>query len=580
MMNKDYIKILRINLTEETTKVEKREDLTEYLGGVGVGAKLLDEQCEKKKDPLAPDQPIIFAIGPLSAIYPVMTKTVATFKSPLTGEYGESYGGGRLASSIRFAGYDAVVIEGKSADPKYISIHNDKIRFKNAETLWGLPVEKTGRIIRNLEPGRGHRSIIRIGPAGEDEIRYACLNVDSFRHFGRLGLGAVMGSKNLKAMIISGTKSYPIQNFQEYIALYKKINELVTGTDKMKKYHDLGTSKNILPLNEMNALPTRNLQRSSFENAENISGESFGEKILMRKEACVGCPIGCIHIGMLKRQFAPDHEYEFSQVSYDYEPIFALGTMLEIDDPSDVLELMERVEMHGLDAMSTGVCLAWATEALKKGVVSEKETKYALEFGDKETYLKFIDSLVEKENSFFEALGRGVDYASKMYGGEDFALALGGNEMPGYHTGYANILGVTFGARHSHLSGGYSIDQKIEETATPEDIVDRLLTEEQTRCIYESLIMCLFSRGIYDLDLVSRALKTVGVHKNKETLKKLGKKIYKQKMKIKKDIGYDLAKVKIPKRFFETETLQGKLDEEKMEEMIKLYKEKIRKIYR
>lgn len=574
MLYKEYINILKINLTEKTTKIEKREDLFEYLGGIGIAVKLLDEECKKKKNALSPDQPIIFAIGPLSTIFPCMTKTVAVFKSPLTGEYGESYAGGRLASSMRFSGYDAIVLEGRSEDPVYLSVHNKKIRFKNAETLWGLPNKVTGRIIRELERGRGYRSIIRIGAAGENLVRYASVNVDSYRHFGRLGLGAVMGSKNLKGMIISGKKSYPIQNFQDYIKLYKKINTMVTETDKMKKYHDLGTAKNIIPLNEMKSLPTRNLQKSSFEDAEKISGENFGDEVLMRKEACVGCPIGCIHIGMLKRQFAPDHEYEFTQVNYDYELIFALGTMLEIDNPSDILELIEKTEEKGLDAMSTGVCLAWATEALEKGIISEKETKYKLSFGNKKNYLDFIKSLVNQENDFFKALSKGVAYASKIYGGEEFALSLGGNEIAGYHTGYANILGLTFSARHSHLSGGYAVDQKLKEINS-EKIVENLLNEEKNRCIYETLIMCLFSRGIYDLKLVSQALKSIGINKNEEDLEILGEEIFKMKMKIKREMGYDPNKIKIPERFFETETLHGKLERDKMKEMIEIYKNKI-----
>ena len=574
MLYKEYINILKINLTEKTTKIENREDLFEYLGGIGIAVKLLDEECKKKKNALSPDQPIIFAIGPLSTIFPCMTKTVAVFKSPLTGEYGESYAGGRLASSMRFSGYDAIVLEGRSEDPVYLSIHNKKIRFKNAETLWGLPNKVTGRVIRELERGRGYRSIIRIGAAGENLVRYASVNVDSYRHFGRLGLGAVMGSKNLKGMIISGKKSYPIQNFQDYIKLYKKINTMVTETDKMKKYHDLGTAKNIIPLNEMKSLPTRNLQKSSFEDAEKISGENFGDEVLMRKEACVGCPIGCIHIGMLKRQFAPDHEYEFTQVNYDYELIFALGTMLEIDNPSDILELIEKTEEKGLDAMSTGVCLAWATEALEKGIISEKETKYKLSFGNKKNYLDFIKSLVNQENDFFKALSKGVAYASKIYGGEEFALSLGGNEIAGYHTGYANILGLTFSARHSHLSGGYAVDQKLKEINS-EKIVENLLNEEKNRCIYETLIMCLFSRGIYDLKLVSQALKSIGINKNEEDLEILGEEIFKMKMKIKREMGYDPNKIKIPERFFETETLHGKLERDKMKEMIEIYKNKI-----
>lgn len=574
MLNKNYLRILYLDLTTQRYVIREREDLLKYLGGVGLATKLLSEELNPKDDALDLKQPIIFAIGPLSTIFPVATKGVAMFKSPLTSELGESYAGGRFAFSMFLAGYDGLVITGQSAKPVYLSINGSKVSFRDARPLWGLSVEETGRLMREEESGSGTRSTLRIGPAGEKGVKLANVNVDTYRHFGRLGLGALFGSKKLKGMIITGQENYPIPDWPKYNQAYEAIFQKVTSTDLMEKYHDLGTAGNVLPMDALNSLPTYNLQKSTFEKAENISGESFAENHLSRKIACTGCPIGCIHIGYWREQFAQNHEFEMLNIAYDYELIFSLGSYLGLENTQDILKLIEKVESNGLDAISTGIALGWATEALEKGLISPKDTIIPLAFGQPDLYLQAIEYLTERKNDFYSLLGEGTWLAAQKYGGQEFAALMGKLEMAGYHTGYASILGQTVGARHSHLdNAGYSIDQSMKEF-DKEKIINYLIQEESERCILNSLTICLFARKVYDLETVQTALSSLGIEKSPAELLDLGKQIFALKLQLKEKMGFDLKQIKFPKRYFETPTLHGVLEEEIMQELLESYQQK------
>lgn len=574
MLGSKYIRVLYVDLSSGTFEIKDRPDLVKYLGGVGIATKLLDETLPYQAEPLAPEQPIIFAIGPLSTIFPVITKTVCMFRSPLTGELGESYAGGRLAMAMRYAGYDALVITGKAKRPVYLSINSRSVSIKKADPMWGTTTEETGRYLREVEAGRGFRSIVRIGQAGEKQILFAGLNVDTYRHFGRLGAGALFGSKQLKALVITGDRYYdiPQQYWKSYRHVYADIYRKITETEIMEKYHDLGTPGNILKLNAINALPTRNLQSARFEKADELSGESFAEERLIRKVACIGCPIGCIHIGQHRRLFgSKSHEYETYNLSYDHELIFALGTFLGMQSKDDFFALLERVEAFGLDAMSTGVLLGWLTEAYKKGLVSEEELGTRLDFGYVEGYLQAVQNLIQGKNELYRTLAKGTEAAAARYGGQDFAMTLGGHEMTGYHTGYGAALGQAVGARHSHLdNAGYAYDQ----TKNPEDIeefVSAIFEEEVSRCVANSMIICLFARGVYDIPTLAGALNSIGMEWSEEDLHELGRRIYRLKLEIKRKMGFDFRKMRFPRRFFETPSYQGVLDEGVMREMLERF---------
>ena len=569
MIYEKFMRILYVDLSTGKIRIEKREDLMPYLGGVGIASKLLEENMRPELDALDQAQPIVFAIGAGTWMFPVLTKTVAMFRSPLTNELGESYAGGRLAMTMFMAGYDAIVLTGKSMKPVYLQVSSNDVQLKDARAMWGLQSEATGQAIRDRQTGGGKRSIIRIGPAGENKVAFASVCVDSYRHFGRLGLGAVMGSKNLKAMTVIGDRSIHIQDTQKYFKVYQQIFKKCTSTDMMAKYHDAGTPINIASLNAAGALPTLNLRTATFEQGDQISGEAFAKKNLVRKLACTGCPVGCIHIGMYRREFDKGHEYEAISVSYDYELIFALGSFLGIQTSDEIIALIDEVEETGMDAMSCGVCLGWATEAFSNGLITEEQTLVKLAFGDANGYLQAIRFLAHGKNKFYRDLGRGSQHASSVYGGSEYAMQIAGNEMPGYHSGYGALIGAAVGARHSHLcNGGYSIDQSMKEFDETV-MVDKIFNEEVERCMTNSLIMCLFARKVYDRQTILDALNSVGWDLTDQDLTDISKRIYRTKLRIKNAYGFRQKAVKLPKRFFETPSMHGPLDETTAQHMIK-----------
>lgn len=575
-------KVLHIDLSKRSFHVEDRGDLFQYyLGGAGVGINLLNENCPEGADPLGLDNPIIFAVGPLVGLYPLASKTVAMFKSPLTGNLGESHAGGRSSVSIRSAGYGAIVIKGKSSTPVYLSITDEGARFRDASGFWGVVNSVTvGRIVRELETGSGMRTIMRIGGAGERMVKYACVTTETYRHFGRLGLGAVFGSKLLKAICISGNHSVDVSDSSIYRKTYDEIYKKAVDSPLMKKYHDYGTAANIVPLNLLKGLPAKNLTSASDPEAESISGEHLAEAYLGRRIACAHCPVACIHIAALREPYEKElFFYKTKMIPYDYELIYSLGSMLGVFDPDGMLELIEEVEIYGMDAMSSGVVLAWATEAYMNGLVSSEDT-LGLDFkwGNTEAYLQAIEHIVKQPNEFYTALASGVEAASMRYGGAEYAMAFGKNEMPGYHTGAAAHIGHLVGSRHSHLdTAGYSLDQKIlkGQEMTDEEIVEALLAEEAWRQVLSSLVICFFARGLYAPELVVRALETAG-HKVDETgLNRLGLEILREKNRFKMREGFDPLNIRIPKRVFETKSSRGVIKEETIRDAIRGYFEKL-----
>jgi aldehyde:ferredoxin oxidoreductase len=576
MFNQNYHSILYINLEKRKFHIEQREDLyRDYLGGAGLATKLLEEHVKPQADALDPAQPIIFAIGPLTFIYPMMTKTVAMFKSPLTEELGETHAGLRMAMTMRMAGYDAILIEGKSAVPVFLSISSRDVKFQEAQPFWGMDTDTTGLFLRQAISGSGKRCILRIGPAGERQVSFACATVDDFRHFGRLGLGSVMGSKLLKAIVISADKDYDIPNTPEYRKIYEEIYKKITETPLLKKYHDLGTPENIIPLNTLGGLPSLNLQSARYADAEKISGEAFANEVLTRKLSCSGCPVGCIHIASLKHQFSEEHEYETVSLGYDYEILYALGSLIGVSDKQHILILLYFVEKYGLDAMMAGNILSWAAEGYQKGILKETDLLAKPAFGNTQEFLTILHNIILQPNDFYKSLAANPDKCAATYGGKDFLLTLKGNGVAGYHTGYGSVFGQTIGSRHSHLdNAGYSIDQG-KEVPPPQGIVDKLVKEEEERCMFTSLVVCLFARKLYDMDLVVRALAALGMPRTAEELTAIGANIYKKKMELKRAFGYDFKNLAIPERFFQTESYRGMLTHEAMEELNRLYLEKI-----
>jgi aldehyde:ferredoxin oxidoreductase len=573
MLSSDPLRrVLVVDLSKRTHEVIERPDLfEESLGGAGAAIRLLEEYCPQDAEPLGPENPIIFAVGPLVGLYPLASKTVAMFKSPHTGNLGESHAGGRSAVSLRMAGYGAVVLVGRSPSPTALVIDGDHVAFRDASALWGLRSSYTaGSVLRERESGSGHRSILRIGPAGERQVSYAGVITETYRHFGRLGLGAVFGSKRLKGVVIVGKRSLATSDPAVYRREYEALFRAATQSSAMRKYHELGTPMNVLPLNELGALPVRNLQASRYEGAAAVSGEALAEGYLGRRLACSHCPVACIHLAALRTPH-PDEPYFYktSMLGYDYEPIYALGSLLGFTEVEGMMKLIDEVEIQGLDAMTSGVVLAWATEAFERNLIGLDDLDgVRLRWGDAAAYTEALRRIVRQPTDLYRALARGVEEAASVYGGAEFALAHGGNEMPGYHTGPVGHLGFLIGARHSHLdNAGYSIDQKELEHAqlpSPAEAVARLVAEESWRQVLTSLVVCLFSRGLYTPETITRTLSTVGFKLDEEALRRIGSETLHRKWAFKRREGFTPGTLRVVSRILDTPSPWGKIDPEWM----------------
>lgn len=567
-----------IDLDNEEAEVLDRPDLSTYIGGVALGLQLLKEHGFPEEEALNPQQPIIYTKGPLNTVFPVVTKTCSLFKSPLTGELGESYVGMRFSMAMGMAGLDGLVIKGKANRPIILKINNHSLEIKEGHSLWGLNTDETTRLLHDQPGRRGLRSILVIGEAGEKNINFACVTVDTYRHFGRLGLGAVMGSKGIKGIIVEGDQSQIIDNPKKYNKVYEEIYHRVNETDLMEKYHGVGTSININALNDIKALPTHNFKDNCFEFANEISGETFAKDHLIKKVACSGCTIGCIHIALLRQKYGDSHEYQSSTIAYDHELIYSLGSMLGVGNPEELMVLIETVELMGLDAMTTGVLLAWITEAYEKGYITEKETIEKPQFGNAKAYHEMIKLIVKQPNLFYKQAAKGTHYLAEKYGGKDFAMVLGKNEVAGYHTGYGNLIGQAVGGRHSHLdNAGYSFDQEKGNIGN-EELVKKLIQEEIDRNLLNSLVICLFARKIYDYPTVIAGLEAIGQKVSLEDLKKLATKTFIEKIALKEKMGFSYDEIHFPKRFFETMGGRNKLNAEEAHLILDLYKEEIKKI--
>ncbi|MBP7633211.1 aldehyde:ferredoxin oxidoreductase [Candidatus Ozemobacteraceae bacterium] len=569
-------RMMDVNLTDGTsTVVDITERFETWLGGTAVAMSLLAES-DPAIDPFDPAAPIIFAIGPFSTVFPVCTKTVAMFKSPLTGNLGESHAGGRLAMAMFGAGIHVLRITGRAPNFSYLTINDEKAVVKQANSLRNTSALAAERIMRDREDTTHKKSIVRIGPAGERLSPIAEVTVDSSRHFGRMGLGAVMGAKNLKGIVISGGHYWPIENLPAFNPFYKKLYDTVVKSTAMQKYHDLGTAMNVVPLSRINGLPTRNFSQGFFEGAANIAGERFADKHLSQQIACAHCQVGCIHMASLRELFDPEHyQYKSFKVSYDHELVYALGSNLSVQSTEEVLRLLIIIEKQGWDAISMGVTLAWAVDAYQKGIIGQKETdNLVLNFGDAATYEKVMARIISGHSEFYRDLERGSDFCARKYGGLDRSIAFGKVEAAGYMTGTYAFLGYATGVRHSHLDGaGYSIDQKgLAKPKSDEEQTKELYQEAVWRHVLNSLVICLFARNVYTKEIIIEGLNALNITGwTEERLMTMARRAHALKFKYKMACGFRLEDVGLPEKLTRVMTSAGAVSEERYKAQLKAF---------
>jgi len=425
-------KILWVNLTTKKTKVEEPGEVfyRTYLGGGGLASYFLLRDMRPGVDPLGPENMLIFASSVISGV-PIagMTRYTVAAKSPLTGAYGEAEAGGFWGPELKFSGFDAVIITGKAAQPSYLWIHDGEIELHSAKDVWGLETGPAQEKIRN-ELKEPRARVALIGPAGENLVRYACV-VNELKHVnGRTGMGAVMGSKNLKAIAVRGTNKSEPQNLEKFHEISKSLAELITQHGPNKALRRFGTPNVVMPLNTGGILPTRNFHDGAFAGAEKISGEKMTETILKTEEGCYACAVRCKRaVEIPSGPYATSCEYG----GPEYETLAALGSLLCIDDLAAIAKGNELCNRYGLDTISTGVAIGFAMECYENGILTEADTEgVKFRFGNAEAMVQAIEWIARRKKGLGSLLADGVKIAAgKMgKGAEKFALHVKGQELP------------------------------------------------------------------------------------------------------------------------------------------------------
>ncbi len=425
-------KILRVDLSSGKTSSENLnlQWAQSFIGGKGLGAKYLYEELQPRTNPLSPDNVLILMTGPLAGTTAPCAPKYAIFtKSPLTGTFLDSYIGGYLGAELKFAGFDGVIIRGKAEKPVYLWVNDGKAGIRDARNLWGRDTHETENRIREDLSDRAVK-VATIGPAGENLAKIACVTVDLYRQAGRGGVGAVMGSKNLKAIAVRGHGEVSVPNIEEFIELCKDIttNDVLTETNLWAKTD--GTP-GFLPLTqEGGILPTRNFQMGVFEHATKIDSEAIKEKIFVRRRACYGCPLGCGNITQVKHGPFAGTVVE----GPEYETLALSGSNCYINDLEAITRYNLLCDKLGLDTISTGDAIAFAMECYEKGVITEKDTNgLELTFGNVEAYVE-MPNLIAYRRAIGNILAEGVKRAAEKIGKETerFAVQVKGLEYPGY----------------------------------------------------------------------------------------------------------------------------------------------------
>jgi aldehyde:ferredoxin oxidoreductase len=527
-------KILRVNLT--TGKVST-EPLTEemaknYIGGIGLGIRLLMDNSKPGVDAFDPDNPIIYLTGPLSGtLGPTGGNSYAVVsKSPETGGVANAEAHGFFGPDLKRAGYDAVIIQGKAPKLSYLWIDDDKVEIRNAEYLQYQTVNETDHMIRD-ELGDFYIRVSAIGEAGERLCRFAAIINDEFRAIGRAGMGGVMGSKNLKAVAVRGTHDVNVADMDGFREFIKMIYERMKGP-ATKKYKTLGTPQNVLVLNSLNALATRNFSNSQFEGAERVSGEWLNEHYVKKIVGCATCGMRCDHIAVV-----PEGPYQGATSRLEFECLWSMGPLCGIDRLDAVIEAMRIVNEYGMDGISIGVVVAFAMDCYEHGVITKEQTDgIDLRFGNAEALIAIIHKIGKREGWLGNALAEGVAKAAEIIGGDawKYACHIKGLELPGYdlRTLKTAALGFSVSFRGAcHLrNGAYSPDVKgkVNRFKIEAGRGKMIVPDGHIYNVIDSLIVCKFSRGTYYdglKDLANYYTLATGIPMTAEGLDKAGERI-------------------------------------------------------
>ena len=569
--------VLRIDLVEKAASVlEVPTDLlNRFVGGSGLGTRLLLEHCPDGVDPLSPEAPLLFVFSPLVGS-PLTTsaKFAVMAKSPLTQRINDSLSSSGFAIAGKKTGFDALLIVGAAESLTHLVIEDLSVRFDSAEDERGRSSRQTEQ--RLLSKLGADFKVAAIGPAGENLVRYATISNDG-RHAGRGGLGAVMGSKNLKAIAVRGSRLTQYALPDELIAYSRDLSRKSFGP-ATQKYRELGTVSNLLTFNRLGSLPTRNFQSGTFEAADDLAPETISQTHERTRASCVACTIGCEHI--FRSKSSAD-----SGVRLEYENLFALGPLCGVRDPDVVLEASRQCDELGLDTVSAGGTIAFAMECSERGLIDAPE----LRFGNGTALLQTVRDIAERRGPFGDLLAEGSRTAALQIGqgAERFAPHVKGLEIPGYEprTLQTMALGLAVGSRGAdhNRSGAYQVDfsDRVDRLAADVDAVPPAIDTENEAALMDSLILCKFLRGVFDDRLSEMATMlrlTTGQERSNAEMAALAERIVSAKKLFNIRQGWTPEEDTLPDRFFDEPISDGPgsgtvLERERLGRMIRRYNE-------
>ena len=548
-------KIARVNLSSGKVTVQDLPQKTavDYLGGRGLGARILYDEVGPSVEPYSPDNLIIFTTGPLTGTKaPSSSRFSVTTKSPLTGTILDSNCGGKAGLRLKDAGYDALIISGKAEKPVCILVDEKGIKIQDAGSLWGKDVNETTDTLLGQAANPLTASVACIGPAGENLVRFAAVINDKSKAVGRGGVGAVMGSKNLKAVVTSGES-------KQIAADPETLDFIVYEARKVIKQSPItsiglptyGTSALVRVMDMMGAFPSYNFSESVFEHLNDVSGETLREKLLVKQKACWGCPIGC------KRETRTANG---SGEGPEYESLWALGPECGIHDLEAIADANYLCNRLGLDTMSTGVTIGCAMELEKRGIANE-----GVKFGDVKSMLKAVGDIAYRRNNG-NALAEGSRRLAEKHGAKEYAMQVKGMELPAYEPRAMGVQGLSFATSNRggcHLRGNMLGPEmlgvpKIVDHSGASGTVGLLIYHQHISAAFDSLGVCKFAGFAVSDELLARMMTAItGLEFVPQNLHHVGERIWNLERLYNLREGFTSKDDTLPKRMTEEPLKDG-----------------------
>lgn len=551
-------KVLRVDLSSGEISIEElnMDIAISFIGGRGYGAKILFDELPVGIDPLSPKNKLIFMTGPLTGTpAPTSGRYSVSTKSPLTGTIFDANGGGYFGVELKRAGFDGIIFEGASETPVYLSILDGKAELHDANNLWGLDVFETEARLKQIV-GNPFARVACIGPAGENLVKIAGIMNDKHRTAARGGVGAVMGSKKLKAIVVKGSREIPIANHYAFMREVRKCIEVIKGHpitgDGLGRY---GTAVLIHIINKAGILPVRNYRSGVFEDAEKVSGEYMTKTILKSKKGCFACPIMCGRVTRIKYD-----ENELETEGPEYETIWTFGPNCGISDLKAIALANHMCNAYGIDTISMGQIISFVMACYESGKI--KDIGVEAKFGNTEALHKLIRMTAFREG-IGNVLAEGVKRASEILGGEEFAFHVKGLELPAYDPRGAKGMALSYATSNRggcHLRAFMVAPEilSIPRYLNPNSYDNKAaLTKimQDVFAVLDSLILCkyttlaLFSTLKFEPDFYARLLTTAtGFYVDREEFYKIGERIYNIERLFNVREGFDRRHDTLPKR--------------------------------